>query len=113
MIHNNEKVLQYWNRDDIESMYDKLLIKQEIQLILNYIPNNAKILDAGCGEGESALVYSQIPGVHIHAADFSETRLSKARERLKDKNNVIIIKADFLGDYHLDADYDIVVSQRF
>ena len=33
MIHNNKEVLNYWNKPEVESMYDKYLITEEIQLI--------------------------------------------------------------------------------
>lgn len=111
--HNTSKVLEYWDQDEVESMYDKNLLKLEIQLIEDRITRNSKILDAGCGEGEPTLEYSKIPGVSIHAADFSETRLKKAAKRLTARKNVILKKVDFLGEYSLDKDYDFVISQRF
>jgi SAM-dependent methyltransferase len=111
--HNKDEVLQHWEHDCVESMYDKNLLKAEIELIIELIPHNSKILDAGCGEGEGTLVYSSISGVVVHAVDFSETRLKKATERLAGQQNVIFRKVDFLGDYILDTDYDVIVSQRF
>jgi SAM-dependent methyltransferase len=113
MTHNQEQVLAYWNDPTVESMYDKHLINAEIELIRRQIPDGAKILDAGCGEGEGTLAYSAIRGTTIHAADFSETRLQKARSRLDGRRNVTCRHVDFLGSYQLDSDYDIVVSQRF
>lgn len=111
--HNSKQVLEYWDRDEVESMYDKNLLKLEIQLIKERIPKNSKILDAGCGEGEGTLEYSQIPGVKIHAADFSKIRLKKAAERLSKRKNVVLKKIDFLDKYSLDKIYDIIISQRF
>ena len=61
MMHDNEEVLEHWNRDDVESMYDKHLLNAEIELIKRRITPNTKILDAGCGEGEGTLAYSAIP----------------------------------------------------
>lgn len=113
MPHNNKEVLEYWNREDVESMYDKHLIGLEIELIRKRIRPNSKMLDAGCGEGEGALVYAAIPGTAVHAADFSETRLKKAARRLKASPNVSLKKVDFLASYSLDNDYDYIVSQRF
>ena len=113
MIHNNKQVLEYWNQQDVESMYDKHLINLEIQLIARYLAPHTKILDAGCGEGEGTAVYAQLPGTTIHGADFSDTRLNKARSRLVNCNNVRLSQVDFLGEYALDKDYDSVVSQRF
>ena len=112
MKHDN-RVQKYWDRDDVESMYDKYLLNAEIELIKKYIPKNTKLLDAGCGEGEPALAYSAIPGVMIHAVDFSETRLKKAKTRLRGRSNVILKQVDFLKPHKLDNDYDIVISQRF
>lgn len=113
MIHNQDQVLAYWNDDSVESMYDKHLLNAEIQLIQRHIPEGAKILDAGCGEGEGTLTYASVPRTMVHAVDFSETRLEKARERIGECKNVIFKQVDFLGTYQLDSDYDIVVSQRF
>jgi len=113
MRYNNQQVLEYWNRDDVESMYDKHLLDAEIRLIRQHIPSNAKVLDAGCGEGEGTLAYSSGSGIVVHAADFSETRLKKAAERLVGRSNVTLKKVDFLGQYSLDTDYDVIVSQRF
>lgn len=113
MKHSKEQALKYWNRHDVESMYDKHLLNAEIELIKQCIPPNTKVLDAGCGEGEGTLLYSTIPGVVVHATDFSETRLKMAEDRLKERNNVMLKRVDFLGQYRLDSDYDIIVSQRF
>lgn len=109
----NSKILNYWDCDDVESMYDKYLLKAEIALIKGFVPIGAKILDAGCGEGEGTFEYSSVKGVVVHAADFSGTRLKKAAKRLKNRKNVIFKKIDFLKNYTLDKNYDVVVSQRF
>ena len=34
MIHNNKEVLEYWDKKNIESMYDKFLINLEIAFFL-------------------------------------------------------------------------------
>jgi ubiquinone/menaquinone biosynthesis C-methylase UbiE len=112
-MHDNQQVLEYWNRDEVESMYDKHLLNAEIELIKQRITPNAKVLDAGCGEGEGTLVYSAIPGVIVHAVDFSQTRLDKAAKRLQGRTNVSLQQVDFLGHYLLANDYDVVISQRF
>jgi len=109
----NSKILNYWNKDDVESMYDKHLLNAEINLIKKHIPENIKLLDAGCGEGEGTLSYSYIPGIKIHAVDFSNTRLKKAKKKLSKRNNITLKQVDFLDEYNLDKDYDVIVSQRF
>lgn len=107
------RILEYWNDEHVESMYDKHLINCELDLIEKYIPTNSKVLDAGCGEGEGSLRYSSIEGTILHAADFSETRLQKAALKLSGRSNIEFKKIDFLGDYSLNKDYDVIVSQRF
>jgi ubiquinone/menaquinone biosynthesis C-methylase UbiE len=113
MPHDHKKILEYWNRAEVESMYDKHLLHAEINLIKSHISPNSKILDAGCGEGEGALEYSKIRGVKIHAADYSETRLKKAQKRLLNCKNIILKQVDFLHEHSLDNNYDIIISQRF
>jgi SAM-dependent methyltransferase len=111
--YNHDKILKHWNDKKVESMYDKILLNAEIDMIQQRILAGSKVLDAGCGEGEGAEVYASIPGSEVHAVDFSDTRLEKASERLHSRNNVTLKKVDFIGNYHLDDDYDVVVSQRF
>lgn len=114
MDHINEEVRQYWERQEVESMYDKHLLAAEIALIARRLRPKTKILDAGCGEGEGTLTYASIPGTIVHGADFSETRLLKAQNRLGEMKNVILRHVDFLQEeLPLDKDYDFVVSQRF
>lgn len=112
-MYDKEQIKAYWDTEHVESMYDKYLLGAEIRVIKQHIPSNIKLLDAGCGEGEGTLIYSAIPGVVVHAVDFSETRLSKAADRLSGRKNVVLKRVDFLGQYCLDSDYDIIVSQRF
>jgi SAM-dependent methyltransferase len=110
---SHDSVKGHWDREDVESMYDKRLLEAEIRLIAQHIPAGARVLDAGCGEAEGTAVYAQTPGVVVDAADFSDVRLAKAAERLGSAPNVTLHRVDFLGDYALEPGYDVVVSQRF
>ena len=110
--HDHQRVLEYWNDESVESMYDKHLLHAEIELVRKRIAPGSKILDAGWGEGEGTEVYASIRDVVIHAADFSETMLAKARKRLAGRENVTLKQADLLDVYSLEKDYDVVVSQR-
>lgn len=113
VTYNRDEVLTHWENKNVESMYDKHLLNAEIELIYKRLKQGSKILDAGCGEGEGTLWYCSVPNSDIHAADFSETRLEKARERLSDKANVSFRKVDFGGEYDLDNDFDFIICQRF
>ena len=86
---------------------------RETELIRRRIAVNAKILDAGCGEGEGTIVYSDIPGVTAHAFDFSETRLANGSRKISWSGNVLLRQVDFLKEYACDTDYDFIISQRF
>ncbi len=111
--YDHDAILEHWNSQTVESMYDKHLLEGEISLISRFIPPGTKLLDAGCGEGEGTLAYAQIEGVDVCGADFSDTRLKKAAERLRHCANVRLEKVDFTRPYELERDFDVVVSQRF
>jgi ubiquinone/menaquinone biosynthesis C-methylase UbiE len=111
--YDHDKVLSHWDNNKVESMYDKHLLQAEIELIRQRIQEGSKVLDAGCGEGEGTLAYAEIPGTKVHAVDFSTTRLQKATERLQGHKNVTFKQVDFVGEYQLDHDYDVVICQRF
>lgn len=113
MDSEKQSVLDYWNDPSVESMYDKHLLSAEIRLIRDRIAPGSKVLDAGCGEGETTHAYSTVAGVSICGADFSETRLAKAEERLSGVRNVTLKQVDFLGGIALDKDFDAIISQRF
>lgn len=110
---DHSKIKAYWERDDVESMYDKYYVEAEARLILNHIPDGARVLDAGCGEGEATLQYASVPDVQICACDYSNTRLKKAAERLSGCPNVELKQVDLTGDLtELGTDYDRVVTER-
>ena len=111
--YDKNTILSHWNSKETESMYDKFLLNLEIDLISKFIDSGTKILDAGCGEGEGTLAYSRIPGTDIHAADFSDTRLSMAKKRLGEVNNISFHKVDFSEKFSFNTDFDYVISQRF
>jgi ubiquinone/menaquinone biosynthesis C-methylase UbiE len=112
-MNDNKDVLDYWNDPEVESMYDKHLIRLEIDLIKSKLTSGAKVLDVGCGEGEGTLEYSKVSNVEIYGADFSDTRLEKAKQRLIHQNNVKLFKIDFLDNFTFDCDFDFIISQRF
>lgn len=110
------EILDYWNNPQNESMYDKHLLNAEIALIKSYLKPGAKILDAGCGEGEGTREYSKLAGSVIHACDFSFTRIEKAMATCCNINNIIFKQMDFTDVMQyskLDIDYDFIISQRF
>ena len=90
-------------------MYDKTLLKAEINRITKYIKPGGVIGDIGCGEGEGTLAYSKLG--HVFAVDKSETRLAMARKRLEGVGNVTFMQGDVLDLRNVPL-CDTVISQR-
>ena len=66
------------------------------------------ILEIGCGTGKNTALLAQI-GEHVHAIDFSEGMLNKAREKLG-SNNVTFSLADITKQWpRADQSVDLVV----
>jgi malonyl-CoA O-methyltransferase len=69
------------------------------------------ILEIGCGTGKNTALLAQI-GEHVHAIDFSEGMLNKAREKLG-SDNVIFSVADITKQWpRADESADLVVCNR-
>ena len=60
MVHNNLEVLEHWNEENVESMYDKHSINALIRLIKSHSSIGANILDSVCGKGEEIFEYSKV-----------------------------------------------------
>lgn len=110
--------LDYWNREDVDSHYDKNIVQQEVRLIKQYLYPFLKVLEVGCGEGEKTMEYSMINNIDIHSIDFSDTRLRRAAKRVGRKSNVRfkrvnMIDKDQINSMILDNCYDVVISERF
>ena len=66
------------------------------------------ILELGCGTGKNTLFLAQV-GTHVHALDFSEGMIEKAREKVK-AENVRFSVADLRQTWPCeDRAYDLVV----
>ncbi len=80
-----DEVKKYWDDSNAESMYDKNLVEIESDAILEHLKESDRVIDIGCGEGESTIKYLK-KVKELIALDYSMTRL----EKLKDKNDQII-----------------------
>lgn len=58
------------------------------------------ILEVGCGTGKNSILFSEIAD-HLTAIDFSESMISKAKEKIK-SNNVIFKIADITKEWNLE-----------
>jgi ubiquinone/menaquinone biosynthesis C-methylase UbiE len=109
----NSEVKEYWNDKQVASMYDKNLLKIEIESISKYLQPSYNVLDAGCGEAETTRIYAE-KCKSIIGADFSDTRLEFARKNLEGVANVTLTTVDFIeGAEFKEQSFDAVISQRF
>lgn len=66
------------------------------------------ILEIGCGTGKNTLLLAQL-GEHVHALDFSQGMIEKAREKVK-AGNVHFEMADLTQEWNcVTAAYDLVI----
>lgn len=65
-----------------------LVVSQTIQQF-----NNKKIIEIGCGTGKNTVLLSKVAS-QVQAIDFSEGMLEKAKNKLRDKNNIRFFSAD-------------------
>jgi len=105
-------VHEHWDKPETESMDDKIWLAAETNLVRSFIPDRSRILECGCGEGETTAIYADIPGVSIVACDYSATRLQMALDRLHDVENVTLTRRDLRMGLPI-GEFDVVLSQRF
>ena len=109
----NSKILEYWNNENVQSMYDRNLLKLEIASISEHLKTDDVVLDAGCGESETTSRYAP-KCKSLIATDFSDTRLRLARKNLSGLQNVKLEKVDFTREIPFSENsFDVVISQRF
>lgn len=72
-----------------------------------------RILDLGCGSGESTILLSEKTSCRIFAGDISEEALNKAIMLTKLNKNIDLIKLDVYSLPFRDNSFDIVVSYGY
>ena len=66
------------------------------------------VLELGCGTGKNTVILAQV-GRRVHALDFSEGMIAKARQKVSDQN-VVFSVADLTQKWPCDeAGYDLIV----
>ncbi|KKN64394.1 hypothetical protein LCGC14_0491940 [marine sediment metagenome] len=67
---------------------DHLVVSQTIHYF-----KNKKIIEIGCGTGKNTVLLSKVAS-QVQAIDFSEGMLERAKNKLRDKNNIRFFSAD-------------------
>ena len=106
-------ILKHWENENVQSMYDKNLLKLEVDCISDYLNTDDIVLDAGCGEAETTRFYAT-KCKSLVAADYSDTRLNLALKNIDEMPNVNLNKVDFTREIPYNrGSFDVIISQRF
>ncbi len=121
-MNRNDSIYQYWERmaqqhgtecrATIPDHYLKIL---ELESIYKHLSDNVKILDAGCGNGYSALQIKKRFRCEITAVDFSETMIKTAKSEqalLGIDDGLRFDLQDILSLGEPDEYYDIAITER-
>lgn len=101
--------MEHWSADQYSKfLKERTFPSLDLAAKINH-PNPKKILDIGCGPGNSTKVLKDaFPNAEVFGADLSEDMLKTAKKNFPDLN---FFKFDATSDFStLSADYDIVFS---
>ncbi|MGO1529400.1 MAG: class I SAM-dependent methyltransferase, partial [Senegalia sp. (in: firmicutes)] len=95
-MNNNEKIKNRYNRvskiyDIIESPMENMAMGKWREKLIERIEGK-KVLEIGVGTGKNLSYYSD--DLEVIGIDFSTNMLEKARERIKNKENIKLIEMD-------------------
>ncbi|MGD9128925.1 MAG: class I SAM-dependent methyltransferase [Candidatus Woesebacteria bacterium] len=105
MSTKNLKATINWydeHADDYSTKVKSKINLDEIKQLLNYLPKNAKVLDAGCAAGRDSKVLKDL-GCEVTGIDLSKELLKIAK---KENPGIKFVKADFLDLPFKDKSFD-------
>ena len=115
-----ESVIQAWDQADPEAIHPLRRVsedaywdsgKAQAAMLATVIPDGAKVLDFGCGDGRVAIPLAEL-GYEVTAADSSQNMLDRLTERAPDLATVQATAdgiAAHLGRRRMDAVYSLAV----
>lgn len=114
-----EKIKAYYNelaeKGKYGSTWDFNLRKLEIEYILRELQDGLTILDIGCGDGFSSIIFATRFKCHFEGIDFSVSMIKKAREMAKGydlQGTVRFNEGDVLNLKFSNETFDVVISER-
>jgi ubiquinone/menaquinone biosynthesis C-methylase UbiE len=114
-----EKVREFWNKRATlgqEAGTNDLIAKQlEIDAILKYAQDGLNVLDAGCGNGITAISVAQKYNVDITAFDFSEKMIEEAKKQLKKRKligTISFLQGDLMDLSQFPDTFDLIYTER-
>ena len=109
---------RFWDsqaaRGELSGTQDRYAKELEMQTISHYVRDGMRVLDVGCGDGETVLFLAdKYPHLVIDGIDYSEEMISNARQKRGFTDRMITFCRqdirDGVGDL---GDYDLVYTQR-
>lgn len=109
--HWDAQALNFDLQEAVVTLRDPNQRRLEIDVLLQYLPRNQRILDVGCGTGYSTAIFSRY-AASILGIDVSAAMIERARQTHGDLRNVEFLVADILDLKLPRGDFDVVISQR-
>lgn len=111
-MNNNEKIKNRYNRvskiyDLIESPMENMAMGKWREKLIERIEGET-ILEVGVGTGKNLIYYPDT--LDIIGIDFSKNMLEKAREKIKNKENIKLIEMDAQNMEFPDNTFDTVLT---
>jgi len=116
---NKESIREFWNSraglGKWAGTQDIIAKEIEMNAISKYIRNGMSILEAGCGNGVSAIQFARTFDIDITGTDFAESMVAEAREMAA--NQVLLGKLrfetmDILNLKDISNHFDLVYTER-
>lgn len=123
MNEKTSKIKEYWDTqaktnacEEGSTLRDSNLRELEITTLLSYIKENSRVLDIGCGNGYSTIIFAKNKNINIIGADYSKRMIKNANQSLynnhKQLKNTRFEIQDILNTSYEDNYFDIVISER-
>ena len=81
----------------------------ELHNLINRLPQEAKVLDLGCGEGRNALFLAE-NDLDVTAIDISEAGIAKLRHLADQKGLLVVTEVQDMREYTFRDNYDLIVA---
>lgn len=112
-------IYEFWNnRSELgveAGTRDTVCKRLEIEAIAGYVKDGMNILDAGCGNGVTALELAECYAVNVTGFDFAEKMIEAAKEQMANKRlkgNCTFFVHELKNVGELRKTYDLVYTER-
>ncbi len=99
----------FWSQrpKDISSQNDFVFQELSNKVICKFVPDNSKVLIAGCGDGYNTNKFVE-KGCNVTGVDFSINAIEKAKSKYP-SSKFYVEDLEFMTDYNT---YDVIICER-